>query len=56
VIENGAAAGGDLGETKVENPGGAAFADEDIGRLDGPVEDAWRMSGIESVGDFDGKG
>src|SRR5246127_1299018 len=43
---------GELGETEIENLGMPAFGDKNIGGLDVTMNDAFAMSGIESVGHF----
>ncbi len=45
---------GDFGEAEIENFGMAALSDENVGGLDVAMDDAFGVSGIESVGDFDG--
>ena len=44
-----------FGETKIKNLGGAALGDEEVGGLDVAVDDIFGVSGVESVGNFDGK-
>ena len=45
----------DLGEAEVEDFGVAALGDEEVGGLDVAVNDAFGVSGIERVGNFDGE-
>ena len=45
----------DLGEAKIEDFGGAALGDEEVGGLDVAVDDTFGVRGVESVGNFDGK-
>ena len=47
------AASGHLRQPKIQNLGMPAPGDEDIGRLDVTVDDAFRMCGIQSIGNFD---
>ena len=42
-----------LGETEIENFGVAAISDEDVGGLDVAMNDAFRVGGVERVGDLD---
>src|SRR5580700_2969528 len=44
---------GKLGEAEVENLYRAALGDEDVGRFDVAVDDAFGMSGVEGVGELD---
>jgi hypothetical protein len=46
----------DLRQTEIENLGMSALGEEDIRRLDIPVDNACGMSGIECVGDLDPEG
>ncbi len=46
----------DFGESEVKDFGVSAIGDEDVGGLDVAMDDAFRVSGIEGVGDFDGEG
>ncbi len=46
---------GNLGEAEVENLGVSALRDENVRGLDVAMDDAFGVSGVESVGDFDGK-
>src|SRR6266852_8513208 len=43
----------DLREPEIEYLGRAAIGDADVRRLDVPVDDAFRMCGVESVGNLD---
>ena len=45
--------GGDFGEAEVEDFGVAAFGDEDVGGFYVAVNDAFCVSGVQGVGDFD---
>src|SRR5262245_39857561 len=47
--------GGELRQPKVENLGNAAPGDEDVRRLDVPMNDTLRVSRVESVCDLDAK-
>src|SRR5271168_199355 len=49
------AAGGDLGQTEIENLGVTALDDENVGGLDVAMNDASGVRGIQSVGDIDGQ-
>ena len=42
----------DLGQTKIENLGVAAFGYKDVGRFDVAMDDSFRVGGFESVGDL----
>src|SRR5262249_16406100 len=44
---------GDFSEAEVENFGVAAFGDEDVGRLNVAMNDAFGVGGVKRVGDFD---
>ena len=55
-FRRGASQGRDFGEAEIEDLGIAALGDENVCGLDVAVDDALRMGGIESVGDFDGIG
>lgn len=46
---------GVFGEAEVEKFGVAASGDENVGRLDFAVDDAFRMSGIESISDLNSR-
>ena len=45
----------DLGEAEIEHLGVAALGDENVGRLDVTVHNAFGMRGVERVGDLDGE-
>ena len=45
--------GVDLGQTEIEQLYLACFRDEDVGRLDIPVHDAFAVGGVKRVGDLD---
>jgi len=49
----GAASGSEFGQTEIQNFGVAALGDKDVRGLDVAVNDALRVSGVKSVGDFD---
>ena len=40
-------------QAKIENLGVTAFADKNVGWLDVAMNDAFRVSGVESVSNFD---
>ncbi len=42
----------DLRQSKIENLRVSSFRDENVGRFDVSVDDAFSVSGIEGVGDF----
>ncbi len=45
--------GTDLGKTKVQNLGVSSLGDEDVRRLDVPVNNSFGMGGIQGVGNLD---
>ncbi len=45
----------DLRQSKVQNLGVTALGDEDVRRLDVPVDDPFGMGGIEGIRNFDGE-
>ena len=53
---HGAADGSNLRQSEVKNFGIATFRDEDVCRLDVPMNDSSGVSRIQCVGDFDGEG
>src|ERR1700739_1673316 len=46
---------GKLGESEIQNLGVPALGDENIGRLDVTMNDAFAVSGVQSVGHFNGQ-